>query len=124
MAPTALAAPSREDASLAAPGALALRRLAQLIAAYAPHDGGFPLRLPGTHAIRFSRMSSEPMYATVSPCVCIVAQGAKAVMLGSGMDRRRAPAGVCEFRVARRGGAGVSSESSVAGDEQKGRFVA
>ncbi len=54
-----------------------------MLAAYAPHDGGFPLRLPGTHAIRFSRMSSEPMYATVGPCVCIVAQGAKAVMLGS-----------------------------------------
>lgn len=71
------------DISLAAPGAVALRRLAHLLAAHTPHDGGFPLRLPGTHAIRFSRMSSEPMYATVGPCVCIVAQGAKAVMLGS-----------------------------------------
>jgi AraC-like DNA-binding protein len=71
------------DLSLAAPRTLALRRLAHLLAAHTPHDGGFPLRLPGTHAIRFSRMSSEPMYATVGPCVCIVAQGAKAVMLGS-----------------------------------------
>jgi AraC-like DNA-binding protein len=83
---TPMAQPVRErplDLSLAAPGALALRRLAHLLTAHAPHDGGFPLRLPGTHAIRFSRMSSEPMYATVGPCVCVVAQGAKAVMLGS-----------------------------------------
>lgn len=70
------------DLGLAAPGAVPLRRLAHLLAAFTPHDGGFPLRLPGTHAIRFSGMSSEPMYATVGPCVCIVAQGAKAVMLG------------------------------------------
>ena len=83
MALTVLAAASREDVSLAAPGAVALRRLAHLLAAYTPHDGGFPLRLPGTHAIRLSRMSSEPMYATVGPSLCIVAQGAKAIMLGS-----------------------------------------
>ena len=83
MAPTALAPALREDVNLAAPGALALRRLAHLLAAYTPHDGGFPLRLPGTRAIRFSRMSSEPMYATVGPSLCIVAQGAKAIMLGS-----------------------------------------
>jgi AraC-like DNA-binding protein len=83
MAPTARAVASPEDASPAASGALALRRLAHLLAGYTPHDGGFPLPLPGTHAIRFSRMSSEPMYATVGPCVCVVAQGAKAVMLGS-----------------------------------------
>ena len=28
-------------------------------------------------------MTSQAVYATVGPCVCIVAQGAKAVMLGS-----------------------------------------
>jgi AraC-like DNA-binding protein len=83
MASTARAAAPPQDTSLAAPGALALRRLAHLLAACTPHDGGFPLRLPGTYAIRFSRMSSEPMYATVGPAVCIVAQGAKAIMLGS-----------------------------------------
>jgi len=83
MASTALAAASPVETSLATPGAVALRRLAHLLATHTPHDGGFPLRLPGTHAIRFSRMSSDPMYATVGPCVCVVAQGAKAVMLGS-----------------------------------------
>jgi AraC-like DNA-binding protein len=81
MASTGRAAVAPEDVP-AAPGALALRRLTHLLAAHTPHDGRFPLRLPGAHAIRFSRLSSEPMYATVSPCVCIVAQGAKAVMLG------------------------------------------
>jgi AraC-like DNA-binding protein len=61
---------------------MSLRRLAQLLAAYTPHDGGFELRLPGTFAIRFSRVSTEPMFASVGPSLCVVAQGAKAVMLG------------------------------------------
>jgi AraC-like DNA-binding protein len=77
--------PSLNDISLAAPGALALRRLANLIARYAPHDGGFPLRLPGTYALRRSRITSEPVYATLGPSLCIVAQGAKVMMLGSEM---------------------------------------
>jgi AraC-like DNA-binding protein len=70
------------DANLAAPGVLALRRLAHLLAAYTPHDGAFELRLPGAFAVRLSRMSTEPMYATVGPALCVVAQGAKVVMLG------------------------------------------
>jgi AraC-like DNA-binding protein len=60
----------------------ALRRLASLLAAHAPHDGRFPLRLSGTHAIRFSRPNPTPMRATLQPMLCIVAQGAKVVMLG------------------------------------------
>jgi AraC-like DNA-binding protein len=75
--------PSPGDISLAAPGALALRRLANLIARYAPHDGGFPLRLPGTYALRRARITSEPVHATLGPSLCIVAQGAKVMMLGS-----------------------------------------
>jgi AraC-like DNA-binding protein len=71
------------DSSLAAPGAVALRRLANLIARYAPHDGVFPLRLPGTYALRRARMTSEPVHATLGPSLCIVAQGAKVMMLGS-----------------------------------------
>ena len=58
------------------------RRLASLLAAHTPHDGGFPLRLPGTHAIRFSRPTTAPTRATLRPMLCIVAQGAKVVMLG------------------------------------------
>jgi hypothetical protein len=71
-----------EDTSLATPGALALRRLANRIAAYAPHDGAFQLRLPGTWAIRLSRMTTEAAYATLGPALCVAAQGAKVVMLG------------------------------------------
>ncbi len=64
------------------PGALALRRLANRIAAYAPHDGAFQLRLPGTYAVRLSRMTTEAGYATLGPALCVAAQGAKVVMLG------------------------------------------
>jgi hypothetical protein len=65
-----------------APGSLALRRLANLVARFAPHDGAFPLRLPGTYVVRLSHITTEPTYATMRPAVCIVAQGAKVVMLG------------------------------------------
>jgi AraC-like DNA-binding protein len=57
-------------------------RLAKLVAALAPHDGVFELPLPGLHAIRLSRPFSEPTRATLRPMLCIVAQGAKVVMLG------------------------------------------
>jgi AraC-like DNA-binding protein len=70
------------DSTLGAPGTIAVRRLANLIASHAPHDGAFHLRLPGTHAIRLSRMTSEATYATLGPILCVAAQGAKAVMLG------------------------------------------
>ena len=74
---------AREDHTLGGPATLALRNLANLIGHYTPHDGTFPLRLPGTHAIRLSAMNTEPGYATLGPSLCLVAQGAKAVMLGN-----------------------------------------
>lgn len=74
---------SLNDVSLAAPGALALRRLASLLARHAPHDGTFPLALPGAYATRLSRITGEAAHATVGPSLCIVAQGAKVMMLGS-----------------------------------------
>jgi AraC-like DNA-binding protein len=61
---------------------MALRRLANSLAGLAPHDGAFPLRLPGTFAVRRSEMTSEASYSTLGPALCIVAQGAKVVMLG------------------------------------------
>ena len=76
------AAAPGEESTLATPGALALRRRANRIAAYAPHDGAFQLRLPGTYAIRLSRMTTEAAYATLGPALCVAAQGAKVVMLG------------------------------------------
>jgi AraC-like DNA-binding protein len=69
--------------SLGGPGGLALRRLAGLIARYAPHDGVFPLRLPGTYALRRARITPEPVHATLGPSLCVVAQGAKVMMIGS-----------------------------------------
>jgi AraC-like DNA-binding protein len=80
--PTSATGTSRNDISLAAPGPLALRRLANLLTVYARHDGVFQLRLPGTYALRRSRMTSEAVHATQGPALCVVAQGAKVVMLG------------------------------------------
>jgi AraC-like DNA-binding protein len=67
------------------PGAPALTRLATLILGQTPTDGAFPLRLPGTHAVRLSRMTLEPRFAAMRPALCVVAQGAKAVLLGPRM---------------------------------------
>jgi AraC-like DNA-binding protein len=57
-------------------------RLASLIRAYAPHDGRFELRIPGVHANRVSRTNTELVHAMARPALCIVAQGAKSVLLG------------------------------------------
>ena len=64
-------------------GPIALRTLANLLLRLARNDGVFPLRLPGTYAVRRSRLTSEAVHATQGPALCVVAQGAKAVMLGS-----------------------------------------
>jgi AraC-like DNA-binding protein len=57
-------------------------RLAQLIAAYAPHDGGFDLCIPGLHASRYSRVNQECVHALGLPSLCIAAQGTKTVIVG------------------------------------------
>jgi AraC-like DNA-binding protein len=64
------------------PHAESLGRLARLLAAHAPYDGSFTLRVPGLHVVRRSRPYPEMVRATVTPALCIVAQGAKIVMLG------------------------------------------
>jgi AraC-like DNA-binding protein len=56
--------------------------LATLIKAYAPHDGSFELRIPGVHAIRRSRASTELVHGMQQPALCVVAQGAKRLMVG------------------------------------------
>jgi AraC-like DNA-binding protein len=60
-----------------------LTRLAGLVLAHAPYDGHFDLRLPGLHAIRYSRASRELVHGVAQPGLCIVAQGSKTVLLGS-----------------------------------------
>ena len=57
-------------------------QLAGLIAAYAPHDGSFEMRVPGLHASRFSRINGECVHALRLPSLCIIAQGAKSVIVG------------------------------------------
>jgi len=56
--------------------------LAKLLMAYAPHDGSFELKIPGAHAIRRSRINAELVHGVQRSALCIVAQGAKSVMLG------------------------------------------
>ena len=58
------------------------RRLAGLIAAHAPYDGSFALRVPGVQVVRWSRPHPQLVQAVQRPALCIVAQGAKRVLLG------------------------------------------
>jgi AraC-like DNA-binding protein len=75
---------SRRTSAAAAPREVpsAAHRLATLIAAHAPHDGGFKLPVSGAQAIRFSKVTKQRATAVVEPALCIVAQGAKTTMLG------------------------------------------
>jgi AraC-like DNA-binding protein len=56
--------------------------LAKLIAALAPYDGNVELRVPGVRAGRVSQPNREPMHYVQRSSLCIVAQGAKIVMIG------------------------------------------
>jgi len=56
--------------------------LARYIAAYAPHDGSFDLRIPGLHVFRISRAEKVRSHAVRSASLCIIAQGAKSVVVG------------------------------------------
>ncbi|MGC2536941.1 MAG: AraC family transcriptional regulator [Candidatus Sulfotelmatobacter sp.] len=67
---------------LAGPNEPDTDQLTRLIAAYAPHDGSFELRIPGLHANRFSRPNKECVHALRLPSLCIAAQGAKTVIVG------------------------------------------
>jgi len=62
-----------------------LARLGRLIAAYAPHDGSFEMRIPGLHAIRLSRVNKECVHAVRLPSLCIAAQGAKTIIVAQDM---------------------------------------
>jgi AraC-like DNA-binding protein len=59
-----------------------MAELARCIAAYAPHDGSFDLRIPGLCASRFSRINTECAHLLRLPSLCIIAQGAKTVIVG------------------------------------------
>ena len=72
----------RQANRLAGPSESDTARLARLIAAYAPHDGSFELRIPGLCASRASRTNTECAHALRLPSLCIIAQGAKTVIVG------------------------------------------
>jgi len=57
-------------------------KLARLISAYAPHDGVFELCIPGLHASRLSRFNRECVHTLRLPCLSIIAQGAKTIIVG------------------------------------------
>jgi AraC-like DNA-binding protein len=56
--------------------------LARSIAAYAPHDGTFDLRISGLHASRFSRINTDCVHALQLPALCLIVQAAKTVIVG------------------------------------------
>jgi AraC-like DNA-binding protein len=68
--------------SVAGSGGPELVRLASLIKAYAPHDGIFEMRVSGVHVIRRSQIYTQLVHGVQQSAVCIVAQGAKSVMVG------------------------------------------
>jgi AraC-like DNA-binding protein len=59
-----------------------IAKLASLIATYTPHDGRFDLSIPGLHVIKVSKTHKESIRSISPTGLCIVAQGAKQVMLG------------------------------------------
>src|ERR1700722_171067 len=73
--PRAAAAAAARESSGVAPLAL----LANLIGAYAPHDGSFPQRVPGLHVSRMTRINPACVHGLRLPCLSIIAQGAKTV---------------------------------------------
>jgi AraC-like DNA-binding protein len=60
-----------------------LATLAKTIAALAPYEGTVELRVPGVRAARVSRTNREPVHYVQRSSLCIVAQGAKIVMIGA-----------------------------------------
>jgi AraC-like DNA-binding protein len=76
-----IAFPRRPD-QVSRPDESPTASLGRLIAAYAPHDGSFEMRIPGLHVTRFSRINKECVHALRLPCLSIIAQGAKTVIVG------------------------------------------
>lgn len=59
-----------------------LAKLAQLLLVHAPYDGSFELRFPGVQVFRASSIHKEVVHGVHRASLCIVAQGAKRVLLG------------------------------------------
>jgi AraC-like DNA-binding protein len=59
-----------------------MAKLARCISAYAPHDGSFDLHIPGLTVSRTTRTNTECAHALRLPSLCLIAQGAKSVIVG------------------------------------------
>ena len=53
-----------------------------MIGALVPYDGTIELRIPGVRVVRVSQTNDEPLHYVQRASLCIVAQGAKIVMIG------------------------------------------
>ncbi len=53
-----------------------------MIGALVPYDGTIELRIPGVRVARVSQTNNEPVHYIQRTSLCIVAQGAKIVMIG------------------------------------------
>src|SRR5579864_3409532 len=56
--------------------------LAKTIDALVPYDGTIELRMPGVRIANVSQTNDEPVHYVQRASLCIVAQGAKIVMIG------------------------------------------
>ncbi|MBI1754220.1 MAG: AraC family transcriptional regulator [Acidobacteria bacterium] len=59
-----------------------LAKLVRMCTAHAPYDGTFDMRLPGVHVSRASRARKDMAHGVIPPALCLVAQGAKRIILG------------------------------------------
>ncbi len=60
-----------------------LRALCSLISYYTPYDGTFDLPVPGVHLTRSSKAYRSLIHGVTKPCLCLVAQGAKSIHVGT-----------------------------------------
>jgi len=56
--------------------------LAKMVGALVPYDGTIDLRFPGVRVARVSQPNNEPVHYLQRASLCVVAQGAKIVMIG------------------------------------------
>lgn len=59
-----------------------LGKLVRMCLAHAPYDGTFDVRLPGVHVSRASRARKDMAHGVIPSALCLVAQGAKRIILG------------------------------------------
>ncbi|MBI6183820.1 AraC family transcriptional regulator [Serratia proteamaculans] len=60
-----------------------LHALCSLISYNTPYDGTFDLPVPGVHLTRSSKAYRSLIHGVTKPCLCLVAQGAKSIHVGT-----------------------------------------